>query len=139
MQLHSPQRNDMHSGHIAKLDRTSTVPHCTTCFQAFGCIPHTFTANALSHPFRLGDFNFFWCLSLRWPFPCGSCFAAKPLSLYNLFRRRISFTLDSAVLSEGRSWFFAVDLCSDVASLLHLPAATFTALCKYQEDSPGYE
>jgi hypothetical protein len=69
---------------------------------------------------------------------CGGPFAAVALSLQNLFCCRMSFALDSAGLSKRRSWFFKVDLCSDAASLLHPPAVTFTTLCEYREDSPGY-
>ena len=128
----------MRSAHIAKLNHTLRVPDCTTCFQAFGCFPHTFAANALSHPFRLGDFHFFLHLALWWPFRCSGSFAAKPLSLQNLFRCKTSFALDSASLSMRRIWFFEVDLSSDVASLLHPPPVTFTTLCEYREDFPGY-
>jgi hypothetical protein len=80
MQLHSLQSNYVHSAHIAKLDQTLKVPDCTTFFQAFGCFPHTFAANALSRPFRLGDFHFFLRLSLQWPFRCNIPFGAEPLS-----------------------------------------------------------
>jgi len=122
MQLHLPQSNYVHSAHIAKLDSTLKVPDRTTCFLAFGCFPHTFAANALSRPFRLGDFHF----SLR-------------LSLQNLFRCRTSFALDAAGLWKRRSRLFEVNLCSDAASLLLTPAGTFTTRCDNREDSPGYD
>jgi len=79
----------MHSGHIAKLDRTSKVPDCTTCFQAVGCIPHTFAANALSHPFRLV------IPTSSCVFLCGGHFAAVAVSLQNLFRCTTSFAAES--------------------------------------------
>jgi hypothetical protein len=65
--------------HIAKFDRTLKVPESTTYFQAFGCFPQTFAANALSRLFRLGDFHFLR-LSLQWLFRCKTSFVAEPLS-----------------------------------------------------------
>jgi len=69
---------------------------------------------------------------------CGGLCTAVALSLQNLFRCRASFALGSAGLLKRRSWFFEVDFCRDAASLLHPPAVTFTTLCEYREDSPGY-
>jgi len=66
-------------------------------------------------------------------FRCGCSFGAVALSLQNLFRTRFSWSIKETQL------VFEVDLCSDAASLLHGPAATFTTLCEYREDSPGYE
>jgi len=131
MQLHSALSNYVHSAHIGKLDHTLKVPKSTMCFQAFGCFSHTFAANAHSRPFRLGDFHSF-CV-----FPCGGPFAAVARPLRNLLRYRTFFALDSAGLSKRRSWSFEAVHCSDAASLLHPPAATFTTLCEYREDSPA--
>jgi hypothetical protein len=72
-------------------------------FQTFGFFAQTFAANSLSRPFRVGDFQF------------GRPFAAVALSLQNFFRTQIS-------------WSFEAVLCSDAASLLYPPAATFTTL-----------
>jgi len=88
----------LHSAHIAKLDHTLKVLDCTTCFQAFGCFPHTFAANALSRPFRLRDFHFFLRLSLRWPFPCSGSFAVEPHSLQNQFYTRCSWFIEETKL-----------------------------------------
>jgi hypothetical protein len=81
------QCHSRHSAHIANLDRTMKVPESTTCFQAFGCFPHTFTANAASRTFLAGR------ISLHF-----ASFAAVALSLQWLFRCRTSFTLDSWML-----------------------------------------
>jgi hypothetical protein len=129
----------MRSAHIAKLDRTLKAADCTMRFQAFRCLPYTIAADALSRPFRLGDFRFFFRLSLWWPFHSSGLFAAVALSQQTIFRCRTSLSLDAAGLSKRHSWFFDVDSCSDAASCLHPPAATFTTLCEYREDSPGYE
>jgi hypothetical protein len=122
MQLHSPQSNYVHSAHIAKLDHTLKVPDCTTCFQAFGCFPYTFA------PFQA------WRFSLLF-----TSFTAVALSLQYPFRCRTSFALDAAGLRKRPRWLFEVDFCSDAASLLHPPVATFTTLCEYREDSPAYD
>jgi hypothetical protein len=76
----------LHSAHIAKIDRTLKVPESTTCFQAFGCFAHTFAANALSH-FQARKFSLRFAsiaavaLSLQWLFRCKTSFAAEYLSL----------------------------------------------------------
>jgi len=84
--------------HIAKFDSALKVPESTMCFQAFGCFPHSFAANALSRPFRLGDFHSFLRLSLGWPFRCSGSLAAKLLSLQNLFRTRFSWSIEETQL-----------------------------------------
>jgi hypothetical protein len=88
----------LHLSHIAKLDCTLKVPESTMCLQAFGYFPHTFAANALSLHFRLGDFHFSLCLWLQWPFRCSGPFAAKLLSLQNLFRTRFSWSIEETQL-----------------------------------------
>jgi hypothetical protein len=72
-------------------------------------------------------------------FRCGCPLAAVALSLQHLLRCRTYFALDSVGLWKRRSWSFEMVLCSDAANLLHPPAATFTTLCEYREDSPGHE
>src|SRR5882757_9168571 len=101
MQLHSFQSNYMHSAHIAKLDHTLRVPDYTTCFQAFGCFPHTFAANAPSHHFRLGDFHIFLPLSRQNLFGCRTSLAAEPLSHWI----RLVYRRDAAGFLK---WTFAV-------------------------------
>jgi hypothetical protein len=86
---------------VQPTSRNSTilwVLDCTTCFQAFGSFPHTFATNALSHPCRLGDFHFFLRLALQWIFRCKTSFAAKPLSLQDLFRTRFSWSIEQTQL-----------------------------------------
>jgi hypothetical protein len=69
---------------------------------------------------------------------CGGLCTAVALSLQNHFRCRASFTLNSAGLLKRRSLGFEVDFGSDATSLLHPQAVTFTTLCEYRENSPGY-
>jgi len=81
----------LHSGHIAKLDRTLKVPDCTMYSQAFGCFPHTFAVNAVlglsgldiftsACVFRCGAQFAAVAVSLQWLFCCKTSFAAQPLS-----------------------------------------------------------
>jgi hypothetical protein len=128
-------------------------PRATTCVQPtsrnstilwkFLKVPRAFRLLTAFHTLSLRMlFRTLSCLEIFTSFcvfRCGGPFAAVALSLQNLFRCRTSFALDSAGLSKRPSWFFEVVLWSDTASLLHPPAATFTTLCEYGEDSPGYE
>jgi len=98
----------LHSGHIAKLDQTLNILHCSRSFQAFDCLPHSFAANALSHSFGHRDFHFFSRLPLRWPFRTSGS------SLYNLMCCRTYCTQDAAGLLRRCSWLFEGDLCRDV-------------------------